>query len=153
MEPAETGTIPDLVMRSEEVLHLLSRRTQADEPANLETTMRLHTILASVDFSEPSHEALCVASDMARDANAQLHLVRVVPMPIYEAWSVDAPAVEAAGLTSQLPLCSRHKARCLPMREDIPSHLTQSRHPASRAIPIQSRRQPGGGTLPSTSWR
>jgi nucleotide-binding universal stress UspA family protein len=56
------------------------------------------TIVAATDFSERSSEALRRATKLARECDGALHLVHVVPMPVYAAWSVVAPEVEASGV-------------------------------------------------------
>jgi nucleotide-binding universal stress UspA family protein len=56
------------------------------------------TIVAAVDFSETSREALRRATALARESAGALHLVHVVPLPVYAAWSVVAPDVEASGI-------------------------------------------------------
>lgn len=59
------------------------------------------TIVAAIDFSETSREALRRATALAREGDGALHLVHVVPMPVYAAWSVEAPALEASGVHAQ----------------------------------------------------
>jgi nucleotide-binding universal stress UspA family protein len=57
-----------------------------------------HTIVVAVDFSENSCDALRRAVEIAREANGALHLVHVAAMPVYTAWAVTAPDLEASGV-------------------------------------------------------
>jgi len=44
----------------------------------------IHSILCPLDFSDPSHEALGIAREWAREARAELHLIHVVrPAPVF----------------------------------------------------------------------
>lgn len=58
----------------------------------------LHTIVVAIDFSQTSREALRRAVEIARDANGALHLVHVAAAPVYTAWAVTAPDLEASGV-------------------------------------------------------
>jgi nucleotide-binding universal stress UspA family protein len=57
-----------------------------------------HTIVVAIDFSENSRDALRRAAGIAREADGALHLVHVVATPVYTAWSVTAPDLEASGI-------------------------------------------------------
>jgi universal stress protein A len=57
-----------------------------------------HTIVVAIDFSENSRAALRRASELARESNGALHLVHVVAIPVYTAWAVVAPDLEASGV-------------------------------------------------------
>jgi universal stress protein A len=56
------------------------------------------TVVVAIDFSDTSCQALRRAAQIAREANGSLHLVHVAPMPVYAAWSVVAPDLEASGI-------------------------------------------------------
>jgi nucleotide-binding universal stress UspA family protein len=61
------------------------------------------TIVAAVDFSETSGDALRMASAIARDYGSQLHLVHVVSdLQQRAAWSADAPILDFRGAQQQL---------------------------------------------------
>lgn len=48
-------------------------------------------ILAAVDFSETSRDALRIACDLARDEGGRLHLLYVVADPWQQPWVVEVP--------------------------------------------------------------
>jgi nucleotide-binding universal stress UspA family protein len=76
-----------------------SSQVETDGPLMEETAVRdFQTIVVAIDFSETSRAALRRATQLAREANGTLHVVHVVPMPVYAAWSVEAPDLEAAGI-------------------------------------------------------
>jgi nucleotide-binding universal stress UspA family protein len=56
------------------------------------------TIVVAIDFSDTSREARRRATELAREGDGALHLVHVVPMPVYAARSLQAPDVEASGV-------------------------------------------------------
>jgi nucleotide-binding universal stress UspA family protein len=56
------------------------------------------TIVAAIDFSEASRNALRGATELACEGDGALHLVHVVLTPVYSAWSVTAPDLEATGV-------------------------------------------------------
>jgi nucleotide-binding universal stress UspA family protein len=56
-----------------------------------------NTIVAAIDFSEPSRDALRFACDIAREHNAHLHILHVVPDARLEPW-----ALEASGFLDKL---------------------------------------------------
>lgn len=53
--------------------------------------LHVHTILAPVDFSEPSDRALAYAVELARQLDASLHVFHVQEMPVLATPSVGAP--------------------------------------------------------------
>jgi universal stress protein A len=68
-------------------------------PSTEERAVRdFQTIVVAIDFSDTSRQALRRATQLAGEANGVLHLVHVVPMPVYAAWSVVAPDLEASGI-------------------------------------------------------
>ena len=52
------------------------------------------TIVAAVDFSETSDEAVRVACELAACHDSDLHLVHVIPDARQQAWSVEAPGLD-----------------------------------------------------------
>jgi len=95
------------------------------------------TIVAAVDFSKTSHEAFRVAADMAGEAKGSLHLVHVVPAPIYESWSVQAPDLESAGVHAQWVEDARTELLALAatLRLD-PTRVTCTAVPGQPAVEI-----------------
>jgi len=55
---------------------------------------RFHTIVAAVDFSETSQDALDAALDLVRGKQGHVHLVHVVPDPFNQPWVVESPGVD-----------------------------------------------------------
>jgi nucleotide-binding universal stress UspA family protein len=57
------------------------------------------TIVVGVDFSATSHDAIRIATAIARDMPAcQVHLLHVAEEPVCDAWTVAAPPVDATGV-------------------------------------------------------
>ncbi len=52
------------------------------------------TIVAAIDFSETSDEALQVAAELAVMHDSELHLLHVIPDARQQAWSVEAPGLD-----------------------------------------------------------
>jgi nucleotide-binding universal stress UspA family protein len=84
--------------------------------------LKCRTLVAAIDFSPASHEALAFAAECVRDAPAcRLHLLHVVEEPLCEAWSVRAPTTDMAGL---------HRAWLDPARQRLEAlAATLSLHP------------------------
>ncbi len=61
-----------------------------------------HTIVAAVDFSETSLGAARTAAEMARESNARLHLIHVVPNIFENPWIVSTPGVGVSKLQKGL---------------------------------------------------
>lgn len=59
------------------------------------------TIVAAVDFSETSDEALRVACELAASHDSELHLVHVIPDARQQAWSVEAPGLDFSALQQE----------------------------------------------------
>lgn len=73
--------------------------------------MNCRTLVVAIDFSPASHEALAFAVEAARETpGCRLHLLHVVDEPVCEAWSVQAPTMDRAGL---------HKAWLDPARQRL----------------------------------
>jgi nucleotide-binding universal stress UspA family protein len=56
--------------------------------------LRFQTIVAAIDFSETSQDALDAALDVARGTDARVHLVHVVPDPLHHPWVVESAGVD-----------------------------------------------------------
>jgi nucleotide-binding universal stress UspA family protein len=52
------------------------------------------TIVAAIDFSDVTSEVVRMASAVADPAHTRLHLLTVVPDPVRQAWTVEAPALD-----------------------------------------------------------
>lgn len=59
------------------------------------------TIVAALDFSETSDDALRVASELAACHGSELHLVHVVPDARQQAWSAEAPGLDFSLLQAE----------------------------------------------------
>jgi nucleotide-binding universal stress UspA family protein len=59
------------------------------------------TIVAAVDFSETSDDALRVACELAACHDSELHLVHVIPDARQQAWSVEAPGLDFSALQQE----------------------------------------------------
>jgi len=59
------------------------------------------TIVAAVDFSETSEDALRVASALAACHGSELHLLHVIPDARQQAWSVEAPGLDFRALQEE----------------------------------------------------
>jgi nucleotide-binding universal stress UspA family protein len=99
------------------------------------------TIVAAVDFSETSDEAVRVACELAACHDSDLHLVHVIPDARQQAWSVEAPGLDftalqresvgeaermleqrTAALTAGLPRVFRTVLSGLPAAREIDQH-------------------------------
>jgi nucleotide-binding universal stress UspA family protein len=56
------------------------------------------TIVAAIDFSGTSDDAVRTASEIARDYSSRVHLVHVVPEPLQQPWSTDAGGIDVTEL-------------------------------------------------------
>ena len=59
------------------------------------------TIVAAIDFSETSDDALRVACDLASSHGSILHLLHVIPDARQQAWSVEAPGLDFSALQQE----------------------------------------------------
>jgi nucleotide-binding universal stress UspA family protein len=59
------------------------------------------TIVAAIDFSETSDDALRVAADLAACHGSELHLLHVIPDARQQAWSVEAPGLDFSALQQE----------------------------------------------------
>lgn len=59
------------------------------------------TIIAAIDFSETSDEALRVACELAAAHDSDLHLLHVIPDARQQAWSVEAPGLDFSVLQQE----------------------------------------------------
>jgi nucleotide-binding universal stress UspA family protein len=59
------------------------------------------TILAAVDFSDTSRDALEAALELARHARGRVHLVHVVPDLFRMPWTLEAPGLDIPALQRQ----------------------------------------------------
>ncbi len=60
-----------------------------------------NTIVAAVDFSDTSDDALRVACDLARFHGSRLHVLHVIPDARQQAWSVEAPGLDFSALQEE----------------------------------------------------
>jgi nucleotide-binding universal stress UspA family protein len=54
----------------------------------------LETIVAAIDFSDVTPDVVRLAAAVADRPGTQLHLLTVVPDPVRQAWTVEAPALD-----------------------------------------------------------
>jgi nucleotide-binding universal stress UspA family protein len=54
----------------------------------------IKTIVAAIDFSDVTTDVVRMAAAVADKANTRLHLLTVVPDPVRQAWTVEAPALD-----------------------------------------------------------
>lgn len=59
------------------------------------------TIVAAIDFSETSDDALRVACELATSHGSELHLLHVIPDARQQAWSVEAPGLDFSALQQE----------------------------------------------------
>ncbi len=59
------------------------------------------TIVAAIDFSETSDDALKVACELAACHGSELHLLHVIPDARQQAWSVEAPGLDFSALQQE----------------------------------------------------
>ena len=59
------------------------------------------TIVAAIDFSETSDDALRVACELAACHGSELHLLHVIPDARQQAWSVEAPGLDFSALQQE----------------------------------------------------
>ena len=59
------------------------------------------TIIAAIDFSETSEDALRVACDLASSHGSTLHVLHVIPDARQQAWSVEAPGLDFSALQQE----------------------------------------------------
>ena len=59
------------------------------------------TIVAAIDFSETSDDALRVACELAASQGSTLHLLHVIPDARQQAWSVEAPGLDFSALQQE----------------------------------------------------
>ncbi len=59
------------------------------------------TIVAAVDFSETSDDALRLAAELAGCHDSELHLLHVIPDARQQAWSVEAPGLDFSALQEE----------------------------------------------------
>src|SRR5688500_3058491 len=59
------------------------------------------TIVAAIDFSETSDDALRVACDLAAVHGSELHLLHVIPDARQQAWSIEAPGLDFSALQQE----------------------------------------------------
>ncbi len=59
------------------------------------------TIVAAVDFSETSDDALRLAADLAANHGSELHLLHVIPDARQQAWSIEAPGLDFSVLQQE----------------------------------------------------
>lgn len=82
-----------------------------------------NTIVAAIDFSETSDDALRVASELAACQGAELHLLHVIPDARQQAWSVEAPGLDFSALQQE----SMADAERMLAAKTLPATLTLPR--------------------------
>ncbi|WP_396625909.1 universal stress protein [Luteitalea sp.] len=80
------------------------------------------TIVAAIDFSETSDDALRVACELAATHGSALHLLHVIPDARQQAWSVEAPGLDFSALQQESIADAERMlaARTLPVTVGIP---------------------------------
>lgn len=80
------------------------------------------TIVAAIDFSETSDDALRVACEVASSHNSELHLVHVIPDARQQAWSVEAPGLDFSALQQESMADAERmlEARTVPVTAQLP---------------------------------
>lgn len=59
------------------------------------------TIVAAIDFSETSDDALQIACQLASSHGSELHLLHVIPDARQQAWSIEAPGLDFSALQQE----------------------------------------------------
>ena len=96
------------------------------------------TIVAAIDFSETSDDALRVASALACSLGSTLHLLHVIPDARQQAWSVEAPGLDFSALQQESIADAEHvlATRTLPAETPVANVVRRviSGLPAAREI-------------------
>lgn len=81
-----------------------------------------HTIVAAIDFSETSDDALRVACELAATHDSELHLLHVIPDARQQAWSVEAPGLDFSALQAESIADAEQRlaSRALPITTPLP---------------------------------
>ena len=85
------------------------------------------TIVVAIDFSDTSIEALRFACDTARQQNAQLHILHVVPDARLEPWPLEASGFDLDKLNEEAVADARRQMA------DVPSYGLPAEH-VTRAV-------------------
>jgi nucleotide-binding universal stress UspA family protein len=56
------------------------------------------TIVAAIDFSGTSDDAVRTVREIARDYYSRVHLVHVVPEPLQQPWTIDAAGIDVTDM-------------------------------------------------------
>jgi nucleotide-binding universal stress UspA family protein len=75
--------------------------------------LTMRTVVAPVDFSDTSMDAIAYARDLARSFDAHVHLLHVVPDPLQQPWAVEAPGLDYPGLSEQWRAEARERLQTL----------------------------------------
>lgn len=59
------------------------------------------TVVAAIDFSETSDDALLIACQLASSHGSELHLLHVIPDARQQAWSIEAPGLDFSALQQE----------------------------------------------------
>lgn len=80
------------------------------------------TIVAAIDFSETSDDALRVACELAASHDSELHLLHVIPDARQQAWSVEAPGLDFSALQEESIADAEQQlaSRALPTTTPVP---------------------------------
>jgi len=89
------------------------------------------TIVAAIDFSETSDDALRLAAELAACHGSALHLLHVIPDARQQAWSVEAPGLDFSALQQESIADAEHV-------------LAQRTNPVVEALPHVVRRVVAG---------
>ena len=85
---------------------------------------RFHNILAAVDFSQTSDDAIAAAAELSRANNAQLHLVHVVP-EVQVPYAIEPVVVDITAFLRQSVDAAREQLAALVARHPLdPARLT-----------------------------
>jgi nucleotide-binding universal stress UspA family protein len=79
---------------------------------------RFHTILAAVDFSQTSDDAIAAACDLCRTNNAQLHVVHVVP-EVQIPYAIEPVVIDITAFLRQSIEAARQQLAALVSRHPI----------------------------------
>lgn len=96
------------------------------------------TIVAAIDFSETSEDALVLAAELAACHGAELHLLHVIPDARQQAWSVEAPGLDFSALQQESIADAERQlaARTIPKVASLPKVVRRvvAGLPAAREI-------------------
>ena len=84
----------------------------------------IHRILVATDFSEPAQAALNWGATLARDLNAHLYLLHVVPEPYAYPWGNEIALLPLPEILAQSEAASRRQLDELAAHTSVPAERT-----------------------------